>query len=164
MEKRSWRARRAWPSHRLPSLSLGDFFSRRCPALGRIHALAPGPPHSALRGRVRVEGNAYFNKGSGLLKNVTAARVDGLVKNRHSGENRSPGNLSRVERTKFRLPAFAGTSFAGMTENHFLTFYEFIRVSIMKLKESNHSGFLGFLWWWCGTHRDEECPSPGSSV
>jgi hypothetical protein len=53
------------------------------------------------------------------------SNIDDLVKSRHSGENRSPENLQLFEKTGFRLPAFAGTSFA--RKPHFQTSYEFIK-------------------------------------
>jgi hypothetical protein len=50
-------------------------------------------------------------------KNLILIKKDDFIKSRHSGENRSLENFQLFEKTGFRLPAFAGTSFAGMTEN-----------------------------------------------
>jgi hypothetical protein len=36
-------------------------------------------------------------------KNLKAVKYDGLVKSRHSGENRSPDDLQLFEKTGFRL-------------------------------------------------------------
>ena len=61
-----------------------------------------------------------FPPGSALFRRkfYFVWHLDDLLKSRHSGENRSPVNLWTFEKTGFQLPAFAGTSFAGMTEKH----------------------------------------------
>ena len=73
--------------------------------------------HTFLDGLIENEQSAFGPSIYATLGFNSPWNIDGFVKNRHSGENRSAEILSPIEKLDSGYRIESGTGFAGMTKN-----------------------------------------------